>query len=588
MSQSIASSFVYFLLFVVLCPNTWGDQGEREDQNTVKVHSITMSENNTGRICLAINVIDPKSKIKINLDNLTDLQIVKDSLEINNDSGAPVSAGHNYKGKRLEVDFDSFPKGKYFISYQDPTITFSIPEYRLHIQQNEQNVEISKYVTVKNFTQYDWESGTILKHKISKGKIQKKNVYLKQGKERPLALERADLPLHPKYIVDMAYYPPNRDIAFPHISLDIVELWKMVPITFNEPGSILIKNQTIDYRENFNATVFQKFIKTKDLRLYQKETVILSRTKSKNEFVALKSSDKSELKTELYSEYKYKLTGAKLLGVLVQLNSKSKPLVFSHNQTQLITHVTSPDSLPFLIDTQTPFDKIAVSFKEKSQLIGAIIKLMEMIDQNSLLNNLLENQSMQLGSLNDLSNRVPDSGHGIPFELDPLNQLINQLEESIQSSTPNFATIDLSKIIKQETPFKISYTQIKDFEEQREKVQKSNQAILTHLKLLSGYAATISSLLKNLPTDDTFQKTLYVLAASGKHDVDATLLRKQREQHAIYAKNFIEVYNVLVKEKLDITPIQIDLPPHSSLANRQRNSTVIPGDFRLESIRPAH
>ncbi len=70
--------------------------------------------------------------------------------------------------------------------------------------------------------------------------------------------------------------------------------------------------------------------------------------------------------------------------------------------------------------------------------------------------------------------------------------------------------------------------------------------------------------------------------------MDATLLRKQREQHAIYAKNFIEVYNVLVKEKLDITPIQIDLPPHSSLANRQRNSTVIPGDFRLESIRPAH
>lgn len=579
MSRSITSSLVTLVLFMTLCPPIWGQQEEpktqnADNQNTVKVHSVTMLEDRTGKICFEISVKDPTQEIPINLDNVTDLKMVEDSMDV---TPKEKQFGYSFEGKLLKLKLS---QGDYLLEYVDTTITFTAPQYKVELQEKGTNSKISGNLTVMNGTCYPWLQNT--KIKLVKENQVHTLIASLQARHEPKA--NIYLPFEEKtitnkiaqYTVSISEFEDKR--AHPSLVVDFKQAWPQSPVYYQLPGKIKVCVDSISWSNEFEADEFTSITTNPKRSLFESKTLLVTRSDSGDAVLALDDTDKKILKSKFHADYDYEFNSNSIPTVTLEVPPKSK-IDLESGKPKKIIHITTLPELNLLIETEDPLLELAPKLNSIQKELTKLINLTVTANNNFSRQASITEQEKHLEKLNYLSNLLHTNDQ-LSFLLDLKNQIQTSITAEKQQQTP----IDLKKVFPKVADFPVLYVLSKssDFSNSIRETQKKNVPILVHLSWIAMNATKISSLVKTIPTEESYQAILRRLASQGDHDADVTLLRKQRIEQMKLAKNFTQIYNALVLDSAEVFPIPIP----STQTNQQVNSG--PGlpdfsDLKVES-----
>lgn len=584
MSRSSNSSLVTLVLFLLLCPPTWGQQVKPEvqkqkavNQNTVKVHSVTMLEDRTGKICFEISVKCPTKEVSINLDNVTDLKMVEDTMDVITKKQEKKQFGYHFEGKLLKLKLD---KGDYLLEYVDTTITFAAPQYKVELQKEGTNSKISGNLTVTNRTCYPWCQNT----KIKLVKENQVHTLIASLEARHEPKEKIYLPFEEKsitnkiaqYSVSITEFEGTK--AHPSLVVDLKQAWPQSPVYYQLPGKIQVCVDRISRSYEFEADKFTSITTNPKLSLFKNKDLQVNRSDTYDAVVILDNTDKNILKSKFCADYDYEYTSRSILEISFEITPKIK-IDLKSGKSERLTHVTTLPELNLLIETDDPLLGLAPKLTSIQKELMDRINLTAAADRNISSQVFITEQTNQLNTLTYINMVLTNARFSIMLDL------INQTLESIAAAKKQLKSIDLKKTFPKIAEYPVTYLPSKgsDFRKLIVETQKKNTPVLTRLSLLATNATKMSTILKAIPSQSEYQETIRRLAALGVRDADVTLLRKQRTEQKKLAKSFMHVYNTLVLESAEVFPIHLKSPPNNRQANSASPSLTSP-DVRVQSL----
>lgn len=530
-----------FVIIIRFSPVAQGQSKECEKQNEIAVQSITLQEKSKSvRICYSVNVKKPDCEINLDLANITDLSKVEATLEIESISNSDDRIAYRIEGRELILTFSPDHKDKIFlVSFEDSRISFPTSNYQLDLDQKFKCAEISHFLKIKNDTHCDWGPLTKIYLQRDHKKIhlhQLTPFNLRPDSQRNILLDKVCVKdFSKKYVVRMSdfnrsYTSPKVEEAFPLLSINMTEIWpaKVDHFFFQDPGEVLIKyrdcNSCASWNTSYQAEKFNILINTETLGIVQIDDLLLTRSILPNYFWELKLSSNSELNSALRVDFQYTLVSqaCESLNVSLEIDPQKKiredfqktcdPI--NDRSQKNIMHSVNLEPILLLVDIDTPLEKMAAQFNGEAKRLEAYSRFFKKSEK-----------------------------------------------------TPPDLQI-LSTLFKPAKPLKQTYSTGEDFLDRKNTAQSKNQIVFSRLDQLQSNAVSISKLFGGVPSEESYHNFLYALASLGNHDADVTLLRKQRKEQKAQAHKYIQFYNSIALEKINLYPIQFP----SQFSNNSMNS----------------
>lgn len=504
MPRSNSFTLLTLLLILVFCPQP--NEAKAED-NTIAVESVTISEDKTARIAFQVEVKDATIAVEFDVDKITDTKALQESLHVKDDHGQPVLYSPAVESKKLKL---TLAQGIYQVQFQDPRIIVSSPKYAVKLIHDTSNNQltgtIEGTIEIENGSTYAWPKEKeirYVKKDSSTSLIVKLSMDFASGEKIHVPLNSYSIPAQsPGYQIAITELTTGQ--AHPDMLMDLKQPWSQTAAPFQIPGSIQFTvNGTVG--TSVEEKTFKDTIASASQSVGKRDSLTVTRTETPKAYITLDNTEKHLLKGTFKTDYIYQYTTAAGpdIDFLISTSPAQKVTLATQTPTLRLTHSTDLTEVVLLVNTENPLVSLAADLK-------AVQK-----------------------------------------------EVATRKEAGIKELKPG----DLASKFPKANQDKITYTPSSQavFDNNLKQSLAANQKLVKRLTAIDYYADIISKIFATIPTETDYQQTIRRLAASGAHDAEVTLLRKQRSEQINYAKNFLQVYHALVLESADGFPVRIEI-----------------------------
>jgi len=368
------------LLLLYTNLSAWAKPPEGK-KNQVHVHSISMQNYQEGRICFEIVIENPNCDVTLDLDNVTDLDKVRQTLCWKNQDSLNKAIVYSIHGKqlRLSPQKNKLQNGnKFYLSYVDTTLTHTFPEYQIQFQKSKDSLSatLCRQLTITNRTNYLWNKGVQLKIQLSDQNCEEQLILqtpVAVHETTKLCLKGPELCLknHLQYRVDITDFSNVKPLLPPRIFLDMSQAWPSINC-FQVPGPVRIQFCQTGWEKVYGVSEFETLIKNTDLPLFQYRDALLQRVSLNTVLRSLKSKAKEKIVT-LFSKTDFIYNNESSYITITLIHDKKKTDV--PPKSSVMFQEKAPLAvLSLLINPQTVTGDVASQFKKLASQLESLRK----------------------------------------------------------------------------------------------------------------------------------------------------------------------------------------------------------------------